>query len=116
MFSLESSDRGDSNEYTQYTIFNINTKIIPNPKAMRFFSKGLKNEFERAVVNESVFEPLKFYCRSRHRLFDKLSTKSLRSTSNFVITMYLGLCPVRYLAQLNHSFQTTHEATANLLV
>ena len=30
---------------------------------MDFFSKGLKNEFETAVVNEpSVFEPLKFYC------------------------------------------------------
>ena len=28
-----------------------------------FFSKGLKIEFETAVVNEqSVFEPLKFYC------------------------------------------------------
>ena len=27
------------------------------------FFKGLKNEFETAVVNEpSVFEPLKFYC------------------------------------------------------
>ena len=27
------------------------------------FSKGLKNEFETAVVNEpSEFEPLKFYC------------------------------------------------------
>ena len=27
-------------------------------------SKGLKNEFETAVVNEpSVFEPLKFYCK-----------------------------------------------------
>ena len=27
------------------------------------FSKGLKNEFETAAVNEpSVFEPLKFYC------------------------------------------------------
>ena len=30
---------------------------------MRFFPKGLKNEFETAEVNESlVFEPLKFYC------------------------------------------------------
>ena len=30
---------------------------------MGFFSKGLKNEFETAVVNEqSVFEPLKSYC------------------------------------------------------
>ena len=28
-----------------------------------FFSKGLKNEFEAAAVNEpSVFEPLKFDC------------------------------------------------------
>ena len=27
------------------------------------FTKGLKNEFETAMVNEpSVFEPLKFYC------------------------------------------------------
>ena len=36
-----------------------------NPKsvAMGFCSKGLKKEFETAVVNEpSVFEPLKFYC------------------------------------------------------
>ena len=30
---------------------------------MGFCAKGLKNEFETAVVNESsVFEPLKFYC------------------------------------------------------
>ena len=30
---------------------------------MGFFPKGLRNEFETAVVNEpSVFEPLKFYC------------------------------------------------------
>ena len=32
-------------------------------EAMGYFSYGLKNEFEIAVVNEpSVFEPLKFYC------------------------------------------------------
>ena len=31
--------------------------------AMGFFSRGLKNEFETAVVNEpSVFEPLKLCC------------------------------------------------------
>ena len=30
---------------------------------MSFFSKGLKYQFETAMVNEpSVFEPLKFYC------------------------------------------------------
>ena len=38
------------------------------------FSKGLKNEFETAVVSEpSVFEPLKFYCT--------LSTTYLSSVS-----------------------------------
>ena len=66
MFSLESPHRGDSNEYTQYTIFNmnkINTLNYPKSAAMGFFSKGLKNELETTVVNEpSVFEPLKFYC------------------------------------------------------
>ena len=66
MFSLKSPRRGDSNEYTQYTIFNIKKKITlvyPKSAAMGFCSKGLKNEFETAVVNElSVFEPLKFYC------------------------------------------------------
>ena len=66
MFALESPHRGDSNEYTKYTIFNIKKKItLNNPKsaAIGFFSKGLKNEFETAVVNEpSVFEPLKLYC------------------------------------------------------
>ena len=53
---------------SQYTILNMKTKVTQNyPKsaAMGFFSKGPKNEFEKAVVNEpSVFEPLKFYCNS----------------------------------------------------
>ena len=41
---------------------------------MEFFSKGLKNEFETAVVNESsVFEPLKFYCT-----FDNRHSKSIQ--------------------------------------
>ena len=66
VFSLESPHRGDSNENTQYTIFSMNKMNIlnyPTSAAMGFFSKGLKNEFETAVVNEpSVFEPLKFYC------------------------------------------------------
>ena len=66
MFTLESPHRGDSNEYTQYTIFNMNKKNTlnyPKSAAMGFFSKGLMNEFETAVVSEaSVFEPLKFYC------------------------------------------------------
>ena len=61
LFSLESPHRGDSNEYTQYTIFTMKKKNNLNyPKSP---AMGLKNEFETAVVNEpSLFEPLKFYC------------------------------------------------------
>ena len=69
-----------SREYSQYTIlievilmsthnipFSIYKKKIthnyPKSAALGFFSKGLYNEFETAVVNEpSVFEPLKFCC------------------------------------------------------
>ena len=66
MFSIESPHRGDSNENSQYTIFNMFTKNhpkLPEVCSYEIFSKGLKNEFETAVVNEpSVFETLKFYC------------------------------------------------------
>ena len=65
VFSLESPHRGDSNEYT---IYLLNVKKENPPKLSQIcrygiFSKGLKNEFDTAVVDEpSVFEPLKFYC------------------------------------------------------
>ena len=66
LFSLESSYRGNSNEYTSYTIFSIRQKIVlnyPKSAAMGFFSKRLMNEFETSVVNvPSVFKPLKLYC------------------------------------------------------
>ena len=49
--------------------FSIKMKIILNyPKfaAIGFFFKGLKNEFEIAMVNEPlVLKPLKFYCSKR---------------------------------------------------
>ena len=78
MFSLESPHRGDSNEYTQYTIFSMKRKHPKLSAAMGFFSKGLTNEFETAVVNEpSVFEPLKFYCMYViHIKLSKVSTVS----------------------------------------
>ena len=63
MFSLESPHRGDSNENTLYTIFNIEKRITKNyleSAAMGFFSDELNNKFETVIVNElSVFEPLK---------------------------------------------------------
>ena len=65
MFSIESSHRGNSNEYKQHTIFNIKRKITlncPKSAAVGYF-QGTKNEFETAVVDEpSVFKPPKFYC------------------------------------------------------
>ena len=42
VFSLESPHRGDSNENTQYTIFNMNkknTKNYPESAAMGFFPR-----------------------------------------------------------------------------
>ena len=66
MFSLESPHRGDSNEYIQNTIFQYEKENHPTLSEIcsyGIFSKGPKNEFETAMVNEpSVFEPLKFYC------------------------------------------------------
>ena len=58
VFLLESPHRGDSDEYTQYTIFNMKKEKHPESSKIcsyAIFSKGLKNE-------PSVFEPLKFYC------------------------------------------------------
>ena len=62
VFSLESPHRSDCNKRTQYTIFSMNKNITLN-YLKSAVTKGLKNEFERAVGNEpSVFEPMKFYC------------------------------------------------------
>ena len=66
VFSLESPQRGDSNEYTQYTFSQYEKKKHPKLSQIcsyRSCSEGPKNEFEPTTVNEpSVFEPLKFYC------------------------------------------------------
>ena len=66
VYSLESPQRGDSNKYTQYTISQYKKESHPKLSQICNYgicSKGPKNEFEPAVVNEpSVFEPLKFYC------------------------------------------------------
>ena len=66
MFSLESPQRGDSNENTQYNISQYKKEIRPELSQICNYgicSKGPKNKFEPAMVNEpSVFEPLKFYC------------------------------------------------------
>ena len=66
VFSLESPQPGDSNKYTQYTISQYKKENHPKLSQICNYgicSKGPKNKFEPAVVNElSVFEPPKFYC------------------------------------------------------
>ena len=66
MFSLESPQRGDSNEYAQYTISQYKKENQPKSSQICSYeicSKGPKNEFKTAVVYEpSVLDPLKFYC------------------------------------------------------
>ena len=59
MFSLESPQRGDSNEYKQYTISQYKKENHPKLSQICYgiCSKGPKNEVETAVVNEpSVFD------------------------------------------------------------
>ena len=57
---------------------------------MGYFSKGLENEYETAVVNEpSVFEPLKFYCSMscyNNRIFK----------TTFGYESYLSKVPFKY--------------------
>ena len=50
MSSLESPHRGDSNEYTQYTIFNTKKKITVNYSksvAMGFFLRDSRRSFKQ---------------------------------------------------------------------
>ena len=63
---VESPQRCDSNEYTQYTISQYKKENHPKLSQICNYgicSKGPENELETAVVNEpSVFKPLKFCC------------------------------------------------------
>ena len=83
MFSLELPQRGDSNEYTQYTVSQYKKENRPKLSQICNYgicSKGPKNEFQTAVVNEpSVFEPLKLYCISLvFRSFPMSAQRTLR--------------------------------------
>ena len=52
MFSIESPHRGDSNEYTQYTIFNMkkkNTINYPKSAAMGLFPKDSKTSSKQQL-------------------------------------------------------------------
>ena len=68
MFSLESPHRGDSNEYTQYTIFNIKKKKItlnyPKSAAMVFFQgtqERVRNSRGKRVISVRVTDGLLYF-------------------------------------------------------
>ena len=86
VFSLESPHRGDSNEYTQYTIFQYKKENYPKFYQIcscGIFSKGLKIYFKTALVNEpSVLETLKFYCKYTLK-FHPLSLKERNKNHAF---------------------------------
>ena len=57
MFSLESPHRGDFNEYTQYTIFNIKTKITlnyPKSAAIGFF-RGTQKRVQNSRGKRAIW-------------------------------------------------------------
>ena len=65
LFSLESPHRGDSNEYTQYTIFNMKKNITLNDSksaAIRFFSLGtqerVRNSRRKRAIGVRAIEVL----------------------------------------------------------
>ena len=70
VLSLESPHRGDSDENTQYTIFNIKKKITlnyPNKStAVGFFPGDSRMSSKQGIKEPSVFEPMKFYCIIRN--------------------------------------------------
>ena len=57
VFSLELPHRGDSNEYTQYTIFYIKKKIprnYPKSAAMGFFFQGTQGRFRSSHGKRAI--------------------------------------------------------------
>ena len=72
VFSFESPHGGDSNEYTQYTIFSMKKKNTINyskSAAMAFFpgtqERG-RNSYGKRAITVRAIKVLKFYCINRH--------------------------------------------------
>ena len=83
VFSLESSHRGDSNEYTRYTILNINTKkiILNYPKSaalgpLQGTRERVRNSRSKRAIRVRVIEVLIQFnslLRNTGRFFLRLS-------------------------------------------
>ena len=94
MFSLESPHRDDSNESTQYIIFDIKKFLLNYPKSAAMgLSKGPRNEFETGLVNEpSVFEPLKVYCMDGWMICEFTSFLTIFQSNQGDVRMIMNGC------------------------
>ena len=117
VFSLESPHRGDSNKYTQLYHFQYihkNHSKLSQMCSYGIFSKGLKNEFERAISVRSTEGLLylydhvyfSFYVKSRlvNVFFFSRSQRYLRKSPETEILARLygtpeGTFPFRYLSE-----------------
>ena len=56
----------DSNEHTQYTIFNIKNLHYSKSAATDFFPRDSGTSSKQPVNEQSEFEPLKIHCKVSH--------------------------------------------------
>ena len=76
MFSLELPYRGDSNVYTQYTIFNVNKKNTLNLQLWEFFQgtqERVRNSRGKRAIGVRATEVL--LCSNEGKLFDLIEKK-----------------------------------------
>ena len=77
MFSLESPNRGDSNDYTQHAIISIKKKIALNyPKYINVcsyvFSIGTQERVQKSRGKRAIgFRATKFYCILKQALIPR---------------------------------------------
>ena len=82
---------------------------------MGFFSKGLKNEFEIAVVNEpSVFESLKFYCTYTKQKYVETSTPEKKGNREIlqIFSIFLNI-KKKYVVTSHPGGERTSRPRAN---
>ena len=93
VFSLESPHRGDSNEYTKYTIFNTNKKNIlnyPKSAAMGSFPRtqeGVQNSRGKQANSVRAIEVLLYL-----DIIGELSTFSVFHVSSIYTVDSVPLC------------------------
>ena len=77
LFSLESPQRGDSNEYTQYTLFNVKKKIIIPNLQLKDLLQGtqerVQNSRGKRAISVRAIE-VSLYIKAAHAIFRLIRT------------------------------------------